>query len=341
MPTLHLHNRPIFIGCLAESFPQWLDNQGYSQLFVITDTNVQAHCLPAFLGKTGLSPNTPLIVIEPGEAQKNLATCATIWDAMRAAKLDRHALVLNLGGGVIGDMGGFCAATWKRGIDFVQVPTTLLAMTDAAIGGKLGVDFQGLKNIIGVFQQPAAVFVDPDFLDTLPERELRSGFAEVVKHALIGDRELWTQLGDHHSAKNALEASIGVKVRIVQEDPHEKGLRMLLNFGHTIGHAIESFFLETEAPLTHGEAIAIGMICELEGSERRDEVAAFIHRIFPHRHIPESAFPVIWALMQQDKKNALGKVRMALPDVGGDMRVTELTWEGLVTRLKWYNAIGL
>jgi 3-dehydroquinate synthase len=340
--TFQLHDCPIFVGSSTDSFPQWLDNQYYSQVFIITDANTEALCLPGFLHKTGLSPKQTVVVIEPGEAQKNLGTCETIWQAMRAANLDRKALVINLGGGVIGDMGGFCAATWKRGIDFVQVPTTLLAMTDAAIGGKLGIDFQGLKNIIGVFRQPAAVFVDPDFLDTLPERELRSGYAEVIKHALIGDPELWAQLSDHHSAKNVLEASIGVKVRIVQEDPHEKGLRMLLNFGHTIGHALESWFLETDNPLTHGEAIAIGMICELEGSERRDAVAAFIKRVFPDRHIPESAFSAIWALMQQDKKNAFGKVRMALPDVGGDgMRVVELSWEGLVDGLKRYNANGL
>ncbi len=337
-PSTVLHDCPIFIGPLADSFSQWLDSQNYSQVFIIADTHTQALCLPVFLEKTGLNPPPIVVVIEPGETQKNLATCETIWQAMLAAKLDRNALVINLGGGVIGDMGGFCAATWKRGVDFVHIPTTLLAMTDAAIGGKLGVDFQGLKNIIGVFRQPKAVFVDPDFLDTLPERELRSGFAEVIKHALIGDPALWMQLSDHYSAKAVLEASIGVKVRIVLEDPHEKGLRMLLNFGHTIGHAIESYFLETDNPLTHGEAIAIGMICELDASERRDTVAAFINNIFPQRQIPESAFTAIWHLMQQDKKNASGKVRMALPDVlPYSMKVLEPTQEVVVASLRRYN----
>jgi len=329
--TFQLHDSPIFVGSLADSFPHWLEAESYSQVFIIADTHTQALCLLVFLEKTGLKPHPNLVVIQPGEGQKNLATCESIWQAMLAANLDRKALVLNLGGGVIGDMGGFCAATWKRGIDFVHIPTTLLAMTDAAIGGKLGVDFQGLKNIIGVFRQPAAVFVDPDFLDTLPERELRSGFAEVIKHALIGERALWEKLTDHHSAKAVLEASIGVKVRIVAEDPQEKGLRMLLNFGHTIGHAIESYFLETDDPLTHGEAIAIGMICELEGSERHKEVAAFLSSIFPHRHIPESAFSAIWGLMQQDKKNASGKVRMALPNgLPYGMKVVEPSREVVV-----------
>ncbi len=336
--TFQLHDSTIFCGSLADSFPQWLETQSYSQVFVMADTHTQMLCLPVFLEKTGLKATPNLVVIPPGEGQKNLATCEKIWQAMLAANLDRKALVLNLGGGVIGDMGGFCATTWKRGIDFVHIPTTLLAMTDAAIGGKLGVDFQGLKNIIGVFRQPKAVFVDPDFLDTLPERELRSGFAEVIKHALIGERALWEQLSNHHNAKAVLEASIGVKVRIVTEDPHEKGLRMLLNFGHTIGHAIESYFLETDDPLTHGEAIAIGMICELEGSKSHAEIAAFINSIFPHRHIPESAFSAIWALMQQDKKNAAGKVRMALPDgLPYGMKVVEPTREAVVRSIMGYN----
>lgn len=343
-PTFLLHNSPVFLGSLADSFPNWFERQNYSQVFIIADTNTQKHCLPVFLEKTGLNPHPSVFVITPGEDQKSLATCEKIWQAMVAANLDRKALVLNLGGGVIGDMGGFCAATWKRGVDFAHVPTTLLAMTDAAIGGKLGVDFHGLKNVIGVFRQPAAVFIDNDFLDTLSEREYRSGLAEVIKHALI--EALLSESLAHPAQLRAfvklpestLRKSIAVKVRIVTEDPHEKGIRMLLNFGHTIGHAVESYFLETDNPLTHGEAIAIGMICEMYDTRWQDEIARHLLQSFPHITIPESAFPKIWTLMQQDKKNASGKVRMALPDeLPYSMKMVEPTQAEVERSLTWYN----
>lgn len=289
--------------------------------------------------------------IHSGETEKTLATCEKIWQSMLATQLDRKALVVNLGGGVIGDMGGFCAATWKRGVDFVQIPTTLLAMTDAAIGGKTGIDFQGLKNTIGVFQQPAAVFVDPVFFKTLPERELRSGFAEVIKHALIGDREFCQQLSESSKLLessteqwlNILQKSISVKVHVVQEDPLEKGLRMLLNFGHTIGHALESCFLETPEPLTHGEAVYIGMICEAgftEGGKARADVLALGQHVFPHRNIDPAIFPAIWGLMQQDKKNSSGTVRMAVPDENPfSLKVVEPKQADIEKCLSHYNTL--
>lgn len=315
---------PLFISPLEQSFPAWLETRPYSQIFILTDENTQQHCLPYFLSATGLTEKITATQIPSGETQKNLYTCQTIWQAMLEAQLDRKALVINLGGGVLGDMGGFCAATWKRGVDFIQIPTTLLSMTDAAIGGKTGIDFQGFKNIIGVFKQPAAVFIDPYFLQTLPERELRSGFAEVIKHALIGDPDVMAEqvtssrLLSKLDWLNMLQKSIAVKVRIVQEDPLEKGLRMLLNFGHSIGHALESYFLQTDHPLTHGEAVYIGMLCEAEFSNPkrrlREAVLQLGESVFPHRIIPPQAFPEIWRLMEQDKKNSSGTVVMAVPD---------------------------
>jgi 3-dehydroquinate synthase len=280
---------------------------------------------PLFFKRNGAFGKNHLDRNPFGESKKILATCEKIWQSMLAAKLDRKALVVNLGGGVIGDMGGFCAATWKRGVDFIQVPTTLLAMTDAAIGGKNRIDFQGIKNTIGVFQQPVAVFVDPVFLQTLPDLELRSGYAEVIKHALIGDPELARQLSEssklsessHTQWLDILQKSIAVKVRVVQEDPLEKGLRMLLNFGHSIGHALESWFLETKEPLKHGEAVYIGMVCEsfLAGNEGLQKAVLKLgQQVFPHRNMDSDIFPAIWDLMLQDKKNSSGTVRMAVPD---------------------------
>jgi 3-dehydroquinate synthase len=286
-------------------------------------------------------------VLEPGEIHKNMAGCALVWQAMLDAKLDRQALALNFGGGVIGDMGGFCAATFKRGIRFIQIPTTLLAMTDAAIGGKLAVDFQGIKNTIGVFQNPAAVLADPQLLQTLPEKELRSGFAEVIKHALIGDSVLWEMIRSMQTLEKSadwhtlLKASIAVKVQIVEADPLEKGLRALLNFGHTIGHALEAYYLESPEALTHGEAVAIGMLTEywlVYGEDTRlSEMTAVISRYFPWKNIPIDTAPALWKLMQQDKKNAAGAVRMAVPAAEtGALRMVALQEPDLERALDFY-----
>lgn len=346
----------VFSGDLHAQFPAWLRERYYSQIFLLTDTRTRGFCLPVFLEKTGLPEHLPGYTIPAGEAHKTLATCEQVWQAMFAAGLDRKALAVQLGGGVVGDLGGFCAATYKRGIDFVQVPTTLLSMTDAAIGGKLGIDFQGIKNAVGVFQNPAAVFADPDFLQTLSRRELRSGFAEVIKHALIGDPDLLDELSGFPLSENwnlnnsrdiqpILSASIAVKVRIVTEDPLEKGLRALLNFGHTVGHAVESFFLDSTAPLTHGEAVAIGMICESwlawGDSPRSTEIARLISRFFPQHNIPEEIFPDLWQLMQQDKKNTAGAVRIAVPMAGQPfaLQVLEPTREAVAASLRYYHAI--
>lgn len=343
----------VFLGALRQTFPAWMQQRRYSGIFIVSDELVWQHCAPAFFEQTGLPPNTPAIRIPPGEAAKTLATCERIWQAMMAARLDRQSLVINLGGGVVSDMGGFCAGTFKRGLDFVQAPTTLLAMTDAAIGGKLGIDFQGVKNAIGIFRNPAAVFVDPAFLSTLPPRERRSGFAEVIKHAWIGDPALRDRIAElpaealdsNDTAPSGfwfeiLRDSIAVKVRVVTEDPLEKGLRALLNFGHTIGHALESYYLETDAPLTHGEAVAIGMVCESRDSGRTP--AAAIRRFFGHRPIPLHAGPELWALLLQDKKNASGAVRMAVPDAEPfSLQLAELTRSDFEQRLAYYNSLGI
>lgn len=353
LPTFQIQNSPIYFGPLAETLPAWLDNQQYSQIFVLTDENTSQYCLPLFLKASSLTDKIIHAEILAGETAKHLSTCAQIWQSMLDAKLDRKSLCVNLGGGVIGDMGGFCAATWKRGIDFIQIPTTLLSMTDAAIGGKTGIDFQGIKNTIGVFQQPAAVFADPFFLQTLPERELRSGFAEVLKHAVIGNPALTLEIKQSLQSTDALlhlpwdtilPASMEVKVQIVQQDPLEKGLRMLLNFGHSIGHALESWCLETDAPLTHGEAIYIGMICEayLEGRQSLlDQVLSLGQSIFPQKNIPETAFPALWESIQQDKKNSSGNVRLAVPDENPfSLKILEIQCSDLERSLRYYNALG-
>ena len=233
---------------------------------------------------------------------------------------DRHSLVINIGGGIIGDMGGFAAATYKRGIAFIQMPTTLLAQVDASIGGKLAVNFKSIKNNVGVFRHPETVIIDTKFLKTLSDRELASGYAEVIKHALIADKKLWKKLLKINDLRavnwgKLLPQAIEVKNKIVAIDPFEKKERKALNFGHTIGHALESIFMKTKNPLLHGEAVAIGMICESylshkKGSLTKKEllkITNFINRFYKKRKISLKQIVKAQALVKHDKKNK-GKV---------------------------------
>lgn len=317
----------VTIAPLAESVPRFLETNAFSAIAVIADNHTFRFCYPTL---KPLLPKHTLTRIKAGEEQKHLATCETIWNALTRANFDRHALILNLGGGVIGDMGGFCAATYKRGIAFVQLPTTLLAQVDASVGGKLGVDFQGFKNHIGVFQQPNAVLIDPYFLATLPDRELRSGFAEVIKHCLIADAAMWEEIRrldlDEQDWPTLVAHSVAVKQRVVAQDPTEKGLRKILNFGHTIGHAVETYFLnQPRKRLLHGEAIAIGMIAEayiayqkkMIDEELLAQIEEYIFSVYGNVPLAEAVIDPILALTLQDKKNRGREVRMALLDGAG------------------------
>ncbi len=294
------------------------------QLAIVADENTARLSLPLLSEKTGLDLPVP-VVVAAGEAAKSLPTCELLWNHFLERKLDRSALVLLVGGGAVGDVGGFAAATWKRGIDFAQVPTTLLSMVDSSIGGKQGIDFLGLKNQIGVFQNPAAVFICPEFLATLPARELRSGFAEMVKHALISSRKDWDSIKNSPASleldwPRLIPASLTVKKKVVEKDPFERGLRKVLNFGHTIGHAVESLFLEKEKLLLHGEAVAVGMICESWLSFKTGglsvgelaEITAFLLRIFGTTDWPVAENPRLLELMRHDKKNSGAAIRFAL-----------------------------
>jgi 3-dehydroquinate synthase len=290
-----------------------LEEQSFSKLGIITDTNTQLHCYP--LIKPFLPEDHTVYTFAAGEANKNIYTCIQIWQWMTNEGFDRKALILNLGGGVVGDMGGFCAATYKRGIRFINIPTTLLSQVDASVGGKLGIDFNGFKNHIGVFTSPESVFIASDFLKTLPAAELRSGYAEVLKHGLIRDEEYFTKLKvadwENQDWKIIIEKSVSIKKAVVTQDPLEAGLRKILNFGHTIGHAFETFFLESDHRLLHGEAIAIGMICEgflsykksgLEKAELTNLVDTLL-AIYGKFHFDEEHIDQIMTLCSQDKKN--------------------------------------
>jgi 3-dehydroquinate synthase len=317
----------VIISPISESLKTFLGTRSYSKIIVLTDTNTKRFCYPII--KDSLPKHTT-ITVKHGEENKNLQTCELIWSAMTEAQLDRHALMINLGGGVIGDMGGFCAATYKRGIDFIQIPTTLLSQVDASVGGKLGIDFQGFKNHLGVFTLPNAVLIDPIFLETLSEREKRSGFAEILKHCLIQDVNKWDEIRRKDLADQDLPDliahSVEIKKKVVEQDPTEKGLRKILNFGHTLGHAIETFFLpQGKKRLFHGEAIATGMVCEsyiaytrgLIDERTLEQVEEFIFSIYGKVDIDAADFDTIIGLTLQDKKNKGKEVRFSLINAAG------------------------
>lgn len=338
MKYLEVSDYIIHLGPVRKALTQIMEAGNYSTAAILVDANSEKFCLPG-LGNL----NLPIIRVNPGEQHKNIQTCEYIWQQMMAQGMDRHSLLINLGGGVIGDMGGFCAATYFRGIPFVQIPTTLLSQVDASIGGKLGVDFNWVKNAVGVFRNPLAVLVDAHFLKTLPAAELRSGFAELIKHALIADAKLWNQLQAIQSLETAewdsiLEASLRIKREVVQEDPFEKGRRKVLNFGHTIGHAIESFVLSSGNPLSHGEAVAAGMVAEsylslkhlgLE-AEKLNEIVEMIQCFYPPIRFSEGDFSALLELMKKDKKNREGKINFTLLPTIGDARFDQFVNEDLI-----------
>ena len=324
----------------------FLDKKKYSAIAVLVDENVLQHCYP--LLERALTPY-PVIKVKSGEEQKTLNTCVTIWQHMTDQALDRHAALIVIGGGVLGDMGGFCAATYKRGIDFILVATTLLAQTDASIGGKLAVDFNSFKNHIGVFQLPALSLLYSGFFKTLPEPELRSGFAEVIKHALISDKRMWDEIRTKSLQEQEWDKlvlhSVTFKSYVVTEDPKEKGLRKILNAGHTIGHAIESYLLATHNRVLHGEAVAAGLIAENHialkkgylDSESFEQIARYLIRIFGKIMLTQASLSDIAALTLQDKKNKGNKILCVLLDGIGKAKLNcEISIEEVMEALSFY-----
>ncbi len=331
---------------LDEALSEFFQPVVYSDIAVLVDENTRQHCYPLI---EDFLPAHHLIQIQSGELNKNLNTCSHIWQQLTDFGFDRKALLVNLGGGVIGDMGGFCASAYKRGIDFINIPTTLLAQVDAAVGGKLGIDFQGFKNHIGLFRDPDKVIISPVFLDTLPKKELRSGFAEVIKHSLIADRNYWPKIADKAFEAQQWEAhiahSVKVKAEVVSKDFKEGGLRKILNFGHTVGHAIESYFLETQTPFLHGEAIAMGMICELFLSKKychlpekeAEAVENFLLEVYGHVNLESSQIHDIARLSMQDKKNEKGTIQCSLlKEIGHALYDVKISLEDVEASLAYY-----
>jgi len=314
-------------------------------VFLLTDTHVAEHCLPELLAAMG-ETRAEIIEIEPGEESKCLSVCAHLYEHLAERRTMRNALLICIGGGVVTDLGGFVASTYKRGIRFLHIPTSLIGMADASIGGKTGIDLGAIKNVVGTFAQPVGIWIAPEFLKSLPEKEMWSGFAEMLKHALVADAEHWQTLYrvvESSEISSHIERSAQIKWRIVESDPLEKGQRKLLNFGHTFGHALESFRLASKEPQSHGACVAVGMMAETVLSEHAtgltsDHSGHILQVLYGYysdscRALPR--FEQLSEYLQQDKKrNVPSSLNFSLLEAPGK-GVTDCQTSPDIAREAW------
>ena len=322
-------NAPIYFEDGFDQFHKFIAKNGQQKLFFIVDENTHEFCLPILLAEIQGVEDIEIIEIPAGESYKSIEIAIQVWLSLGEFNADRQAIIVNCGGGVITDFGGFIAATYKRGIRFINVPTSLLAMVDASVGAKTGINLEHFKNQIGSFYSPEMVLIFPEFLKTLPKKEILSGFAEMIKHALIQDKNHWnelskiTEIGGETLAE-FIPKSIEIKKSVVTIDPKEMGLRKILNAGHTLGHAIESFYLMTDRKITHGEAVMAGLILESHISVHKNqlsldefhEIMSFSERFFPKLELPDSE--QILPILLYDKKNLGTKINANLLNKIGD-----------------------
>ncbi|WP_445736546.1 3-dehydroquinate synthase [Mariniflexile sp.] len=346
MDSIATHNCTIhFQNNCYPSINEHLNKRNFSKIFILVDENTHQHCLPYFLEKIETDVSIEIIEIESGELNKTIDTCVGVWNTLSELDADRKSLLINIGGGVITDLGGFVACTFKRGIAYINVPTTLLSMVDASVGGKTGVDLGHLKNQIGVISNPDLVLIDTYYLHTLPQNHMRSGLAEMLKHGLINDENYWNKFQDLsklslHNLDALIYESVIIKKNVVEKDPFENNLRKTLNFGHTLGHAIESYFLSSpdKTTLLHGEAIVIGMILatyistELAGFPK--QVAHHIKTLFIDYYgkvtIEKSEYAAIMQLLKYDKKNNHGNINFVLLEAIGKPRMDCLVDDDII-----------
>lgn len=331
----------------------YIEQHKFSKLFILVDTNTHEYCLSKFMSQLETSIAIEVIEIEAGETHKTIDTCVGVWNALSELGADRKSLMLNLGGGVVTDLGGFVACTFKRGIKYINIPTSLLAMVDASVGGKTGVDLGTLKNQVGVISSGDMVIIDTSYLETLPQNQMKSGLAEMLKHGLIRDKDYFDRLTDLskltlNDLDELIHESVEIKKTVVTNDPLEQGERKHLNFGHTLGHAIESYFLSdpNKEELLHGEAIAIGMILEcflsseLLGFSKDDlkYITTSINTIYTPVHIDISDYDAIIDLLKYDKKNEHGNINFVLLEHIGSPKIDCLVDNDLIIKsFEYYN----
>jgi len=322
----------VVIGSKAlAALNKFLSNHKYNQYFIVCDENTIKHCLPLLISNCNVLKNANVFEIEAGEHSKVLEVAAQIWQTLIENKAGNDTLLINLGGGVVSDLGGFCASVYKRGIDFVNVPTSLLAMADASVGSKTAIDFNGIKNIIGSFYQPFAVFIEPLFLITLPNREMKNGLAEIIKMALIKDKKLWSKLNNLETGidDQLIKEAINIKSNIVKKDPLDKGIRKSLNYGHSMGHAIEALSANFNLNILHGEAVIMGMIIENHISYQKkmlsqadmNQINQFLSLHFKPVALSPLHFDTMIDFLNNDKKNKASKWQFSLLEKIGSCKI--------------------
>ncbi len=345
------HQAIIYSNDIANALDRILGNADFNKVIILTDKNANQFVLPK-ISDIPLLASSPRITIAAGDVNKNLDTAAMVWQQLVDNGATRKTILLNIGGGVVTDLGGFAASVFKRGIKFINIPTTLLGAVDASIGGKTGVNFSGLKNEIGVFNEASAVIISTLFFDTLPQSEMKSGYAEMLKHGLLSDKEYFNDLiayditgGDLEHLLHLLKKSVMLKERIVKEDPHEHGIRKALNLGHTAGHAFESLAMKRNAPVPHGYAVAWGLVVELVMSHMLyqfpsvtlHDVARFVADNYGAFHITCEDYDEIISLMKHDKKSLGGEINVSLLEEIGKIKVgTVVSIDDVKTALDIY-----
>ena len=351
---------------IVSELTAYLSSHRHDKVFVLSDTNTSEKCLPLLneaFHRDGFSSNAngtggygvttsgnlddgfTSITIEAGDVHKDIAQVRAVWDVLSNGGASRNSLLINVGGGMVTDLGGFVGATFKRGIHLLHIPTTLMAAVDAAIGGKTGVNYNGLKNEIGAFYQPDCVMIDCRFLKTLDFTNLLSGYAEMLKHGLISDKKSFYDVlafdieqPDYIKLNELVGVSIAIKERFVEADPTERGIRKALNLGHTAGHAFESLSFQQEQPVLHGIAVAAGLICELYLSykvcwlpiELLRQVTNFIKTYYPPVVFSCDDYKTLYQLMMHDKKNEDGRIRFTLLGAIGNVRINQEVSQSLV-----------
>lgn len=329
------HQDIIFTNDVSHALTGILDSKNFNRLFVITDTNTRRDVLPRLADNRFLK-DAQIVTFEAGDTHKNLESLSHVWCQMCNNGGTRHSLAINLGGGVVTDLGGFAAATFKRGIPFINIPTTLLSAVDAAIGGKTGINFNGLKNEIGTFKEADSVIISTAFLDTLPITEIKSGYAEILKHGLLKDAQSFQQLidydittGDRTQLLQLLKESVKVKANIVEKDPYERNIRRALNLGHTAGHAFESLAMQRNHPIPHGYAVAYGLVIDailshfLCGFSSADvhRIADYVLYTYDALYFTCDDYDNLISLMKHDKKSQHGEINCTLLGAPGDIRI--------------------
>jgi len=354
MENSKIISKIIYSRSIEKELKIWIEKYPKGKVFLATEETVNKLWISKF-DDFFVSNGIKKVVVPASENNKKIESVAKIWEFLSENGGDRKSLLINIGGGMLTDLAGFAASTFKRGVDFLNVPTTLLSQVDASVGGKTGINFNGLKNEVGTFKEPVAVIINTDFLKTIDRENFISGFAEMIKHGLIYNTEHLSELKDfdfgninYELLQEIIKHSVNVKVYFVSNDPTEQNIRKALNFGHTAGHAFESLAMEQKRPILHGYAVAFGMIVELFLSTKKcnltkteiENITSWLLKVYGKFEILESDFNRLYELMTHDKKNESGRINFTLIPKIGEFEINQNCDKELIFEaLRYYRSL--